>query len=107
RCCRRRSGSRRASATWSRPRPCQIHETRPDMTEVVFPRLSEKEPDAEGVLATWFVSDGDHVAGGQLLGAGMGEDAAGEVLAPAAGEVRLLVGEDQRARQGEVIAGVD
>jgi hypothetical protein len=35
---------------------------------VLFPRLSEKEPDAEGVLATWFVSDGDQVASGQLLG---------------------------------------
>jgi len=34
------------------------------MAEVVFPRLSENEPDAEGVLATWFVSDGDQVAGG-------------------------------------------
>ena len=37
------------------------------MAEVLFPRLSEEEPDAEGVLATWFVSDGDQVASGQLL----------------------------------------
>jgi len=77
------------------------------MAEVVFPRLSEKEPDAEGVLATWFVGDGDQVATGQLLGEVMVEKVSGEVLAPAAGRIRLLVAEDQTAHQGEVIARVD
>jgi pyruvate/2-oxoglutarate dehydrogenase complex dihydrolipoamide acyltransferase (E2) component len=77
------------------------------MAEVVFPRLSEQEPDAEGVLATWFVSDGDQVASGQLLAEVMVEKVSGEVLAPAAGRVSLLVAEDQAARQGEVIARVD
>ena len=77
------------------------------MAKVVFPRLSEKEPDAEGVLATWFVSDGDQVASGQLLGEVMVEKVSGDVLAPAGGQVRLLVSEDQTARQGEVIAQVD
>ena len=77
------------------------------MADVLFPRLSEKEPTAEGVLATWFVRDGDQVASGQLLAEVMVEKASGEVLAPAAGQVRLLVGEDQTARQGEVIARVD
>jgi pyruvate/2-oxoglutarate dehydrogenase complex dihydrolipoamide acyltransferase (E2) component len=37
----------------------------------------------------------------------MVEKVSGEVLAPAAGQVRVLVGEDQTARQGEVIAQVD
>jgi pyruvate/2-oxoglutarate dehydrogenase complex dihydrolipoamide acyltransferase (E2) component len=77
------------------------------MADVLFPRLSEAEPGAEGVLATWFVRDGDQVASGQLLAEVMVEKASGEVLAPAAGQVRLLVGEDQTARQGEVIARVD
>jgi pyruvate/2-oxoglutarate dehydrogenase complex dihydrolipoamide acyltransferase (E2) component len=76
------------------------------VAEVVFPRLSENEPDAEGVLATWFVGDGDQVASGQLLGEVMVEKVSGDVLAPAAGEVRLLVGEDQTVRQGEVIARI-
>jgi len=74
---------------------------------VLFPRLSEQEPAAEGVLATWFVSDGDQVAGGQLLGEVMVEKVSGEVIAPTSGRVRLLVSEDQTARQGEVIAQVD
>ena len=74
---------------------------------MLFPRLSEQEPAAEGVLATWFVSDGDQVAGGQLLGEVMVEKVSGEVIAPTSGRVRLLVSEDQTVRQGEVIAQVD
>jgi pyruvate/2-oxoglutarate dehydrogenase complex dihydrolipoamide acyltransferase (E2) component len=77
------------------------------VADVLFPRLSEQEPTAEGVLATWFVSDGDQVAGGQLLGEVMVEKVSGEVVAPASGRVRLLVSEDQTVRQGEVIAQVD
>jgi pyruvate/2-oxoglutarate dehydrogenase complex dihydrolipoamide acyltransferase (E2) component len=37
----------------------------------------------------------------------MVEKVSGEVLAPTGGQVRLLVGEDQTARQGEVIARID
>ncbi len=77
------------------------------MADVVFPRLSEQDPIAEGVLATWFVSDGDQVANGQLLGEVMVDKVSGEVVAPAAGQVRLLVAEEQTARQGDVIARVD
>ena len=77
------------------------------MADVLFPRLSEQEPTAEGVLATWFVSDGDQVAGGQLLGEVMVEKVSGEVVAPTSGRVRLLVSEDQAVRQGEVIAEVN
>lgn len=77
------------------------------MTDVRFPQLSQEQPDAEGVLATWFVGDGDQVASGQLLGEVIVEKVSGEVLAPAAGRVRLLVAEDQTARQGVVIARVE
>ena len=77
------------------------------MADVLFPRLSEQEPTAEGVLATWFVGDGDQVASGQLLGEVMVDKVSGEVVAPTSGRVRLLVGEDQTAHQGDVIAEVD
>ena len=76
------------------------------MADVLFPRLSEEEPNAEGVLATWFVSEGDQVASGQLLGEVMVEKVSGEVNAPTSGRVHLLVSEDQTVRQGEVIAQV-
>jgi pyruvate/2-oxoglutarate dehydrogenase complex dihydrolipoamide acyltransferase (E2) component len=77
------------------------------VADVLFPQLSEEDPNAEGVLATWFVSDGEQVAGGQLLGEVMVDKVSGEVVAPATGHVRLLVAEDQAARQGDVIAQVD
>jgi pyruvate/2-oxoglutarate dehydrogenase complex dihydrolipoamide acyltransferase (E2) component len=77
------------------------------VTDVKFPQLSEDQPDAEGVLATWFVRDGDQVASGQLLGEVMVEKVSGDVVAPAAGRVRLLVAEDQTTRQGAVIAQVE
>lgn len=77
------------------------------MADVLFPRLSEKDPNAEGVLSTWFVADGDQVGDGQLLGEVMVEKVSGEVLAPAAGRVALLAGEEQAVHQGEVIARVE
>lgn len=77
------------------------------MADVFFPQLSEEDPTAEGVLATWFVSDGDQVAGGQLLGEVMVDKVSAEVVAPAAGHVHFLVAEEQTARQGDVIAHVD
>jgi pyruvate/2-oxoglutarate dehydrogenase complex dihydrolipoamide acyltransferase (E2) component len=77
------------------------------VADVLFPQLSEEDPTAEGVLATWFVSDGEQVAGGQLLGEVMVDKVSGEVVAPAAGHVHLLVAEEQTARQGDVIAHVD
>jgi pyruvate/2-oxoglutarate dehydrogenase complex dihydrolipoamide acyltransferase (E2) component len=77
------------------------------VTEVFFPQLSEKDPIAEGVLATWFVSDGDQVASGQLLGEVMVDKVSAEVVAPATGYFHLLVAEGQIAQQGDVIARVD
>jgi len=37
----------------------------------------------------------------------MVDKVSGEVVAPAAGHVRLLVAEEQTARQGDIIAHVD
>lgn len=76
------------------------------MPEVLFPKLSENEPTAEGVLATWFVADGDQVASGQLIAEVMVDKVSAEVTAPAGGRIRLLVSEDQPVRQGEAIAKV-
>lgn len=76
------------------------------MADVLFPKLSDKDPAAEGVLSTWFVSDGEQVADGQLLGEVMVDKVSGEVVAPASGRVRLIVEEEQAARQGDVIARI-
>jgi pyruvate/2-oxoglutarate dehydrogenase complex dihydrolipoamide acyltransferase (E2) component len=77
------------------------------MTEVVFPSLSKENPDAEGVLATWFVSDGSVVAADQLIAEVQVDKVSAEVSAPGAGTVHLLVKEEEAVRQGAVIARID
>jgi pyruvate/2-oxoglutarate dehydrogenase complex dihydrolipoamide acyltransferase (E2) component len=77
------------------------------MTEVVFPSLSTENPEAEGVVATWFVADGEHVQADQLLAEVQVDKVAVEVPAPVAGTVRLLVAEDTAVVQGTAIARID
>jgi pyruvate/2-oxoglutarate dehydrogenase complex dihydrolipoamide acyltransferase (E2) component len=77
------------------------------MTDVLFPPLSKETPDAEGVLATWFVSDGATVAADQLLAEVQVDKVSAEVPAPAGGVVHLLVGEEATVRQGAPIARID
>ncbi|MGZ4436631.1 MAG: biotin/lipoyl-containing protein [Nocardioidaceae bacterium] len=77
------------------------------MTEVPFPPLSKDTPEAEGVLATWFVDDGATVTPGQLLAEVQVDKVSAEVPSPAGGVVHRLVVEDQAVRQGEPIARID
>lgn len=76
------------------------------MTDVLFPALDESDPDAEGVLATWFVADGETVTSGQLLGEVQVQKVDAEITAPVSGVVHLLVAEDDAVRQGQPIATV-
>ncbi|GHE82243.1 hypothetical protein GCM10017786_11290 [Amycolatopsis deserti] len=77
------------------------------MTDVLFPLLSEKDPDAEGVVATWFVHDGERVAEGDLLAEVALDKADVEISSPAAGIVRLLAKEGDALVQGALIARVE
>jgi pyruvate/2-oxoglutarate dehydrogenase complex dihydrolipoamide acyltransferase (E2) component len=77
------------------------------MTDVVFPPLSKETPDAEGVLATWFVSEGATVTADQLLAEVQVDKVSAEVPAPTGGVVHLLVPEDATVRQGRPIARID
>ena len=74
---------------------------------VLFPALSKETSDAEGVLATWFVSEGSTVVPDQLLAEVLVDKVAAEVPAPAGGVVHLLVAEEAVVRQGEPIARID
>ena len=76
------------------------------MTSIVFPRLSDKDPDGEGVVATWFVDDGATVTVGQLVAEVAVEKVDAEVFAPADGTISITVAEGQAARQGGVIATI-
>ena len=76
------------------------------MTEVLFPTLSEQQPQSEGVLSTWFVSDGDSVKQDQLLAEVQVDKVSAEVPAPAPGVITLLVKEDDAVIQGTPIARI-
>jgi pyruvate/2-oxoglutarate dehydrogenase complex dihydrolipoamide acyltransferase (E2) component len=77
------------------------------MTLVPFPPLSKETPGAEGVLATWFVSEGSTVVPDQLLAEVQVDKVTAEVPSPAAGVVHLLVAEEAVVRQGAPIARID
>ncbi|GAA1148873.1 hypothetical protein GCM10009606_29470 [Nocardioides aquiterrae] len=74
---------------------------------MLFPALSKETAGAEGVLATWFVSDGATVAADQLLAEVQVDKVAAEVPAPVGGVVHLLVAEEEVVRQGAPIARID
>ena len=77
------------------------------MTDVAFPPLSKQAPDAEGVLATWFVEDGDTVQEDQLLAEVQVDKVSAEIPAPVSGVVRRLVEQDTVVRQGTPIARIE
>lgn len=77
------------------------------MTEVVFPTMSTEDEDAEGVVATWFVRDGETVAQDQIIAEVQVDKVSAEVPAPRAGTVRLLVDEEAVVRQGQPIARIE
>ncbi len=75
--------------------------------DVLFPPLSKENPDTEGVLATWFVAEGDVVTPDQLLAEVQVDKVDAEVPAPAGGVVHLLVPEGAAVTQGTPIARID
>lgn len=77
------------------------------MTDVLFPALSKESPEAVGVLATWFVSEGATVSPAQLIAEVQVDKVAAEVVAPVAGVVHLLVDEEASVVQGAPIARID
>lgn len=77
------------------------------MTEVPFPALSRQDPAARGVVATWFVRDGERVDAQQTLAEVQVDKVTVEVPAPTGGVVRLLVEEGAEVGQGDPIATVE
>ena len=76
------------------------------MTDVLFPSLSKENPDTEGILATWFVSDGAAVAADQLIAEVQVDKVSADVVAPVAGVIHLLVAEEAVVTQGAPIARI-
>jgi len=76
------------------------------MTEVLLPILALERPQADGVVATWFVTDGQVVTAGQLLAEVQVDKVSQEVPAPVGGVVHLLAPEGRAVPQGSVIARI-
>lgn len=75
--------------------------------DVPFPVVFEDRPDAEGVVGTWFVEDGESVTTGQVIAEIQVEKISQDLEAPGDGVVRLLVAESEGVSQGTVIARID
>jgi len=73
---------------------------------IAFPVMS-KEPDATGVVATWFVKSGETVTAGQVIAEVMVDKVSVDIEAPTSGVVTLLVEEEASVAQGDAIARID
>lgn len=77
------------------------------MTAVVFPTIDAGNADAEGVVSTWYATDGSTVAADQLIAEVSVDKASMDVNAPASGTLRVVVDEGAVAQQGATIATID
>lgn len=77
------------------------------MTAIVFPAVDPDNADAEGVVSTWYATDGSAVVADQLIAEVSVDKASLDVNAPAAGILHVVIGEGEVARQGTTIATVD
>ena len=77
------------------------------ITEVPFPVMSQDEPDAEGVVGTWFVNHGEQVAAGQVIAEVQVDKVSQEVEAPVAGTMYQYVAEGVGITQGAPLARID
>lgn len=73
---------------------------------IAFPEMSN-DPEAEGVVATWFVQTGETVKAGQVIAEVMVDKVSVDVEAPIAGVITCLVEEEGVAKQGQDIARID
>lgn len=76
------------------------------MSDVLFPMMTgdASEP---GVLATWYVADGEVVAEKHLIAEVTINKVDAEIYAPVAGTVTLRVEEGEEVAQGAVIASIE
>ena len=75
--------------------------------DVVFPPVSVKEPEAQGVVGTWFVLDGEPVTEGQLIAEVQVDKVSSDLHAPATGHLWHAVSEGEGTQQGAVIAIIE
>jgi pyruvate/2-oxoglutarate dehydrogenase complex dihydrolipoamide acyltransferase (E2) component len=69
--------------------------------------MSKDDPEAEGIVGTWFAREGQAVKAGQVIAEAQVEKVSQDVEAPAAGVIHLRVAEEAPVHQGDVIATID
>ncbi|MEM8924793.1 MAG: lipoyl domain-containing protein [Actinomycetota bacterium] len=77
------------------------------ITEVTFPVMSPDEPEAEGVVGTWFVNHGEPVRAGQVIAEVQVDKVDQEVEAPVDGTMYQYVAEGVAIAQGAPLARID
>lgn len=77
------------------------------ITEIAFPVMSESEPEAEGVVGTWFVNHGESVIEGQVIAEVQVDKVSRDVEAPVAGVMYQYVAEGVGIVQGAPLARID
>jgi pyruvate/2-oxoglutarate dehydrogenase complex dihydrolipoamide acyltransferase (E2) component len=73
---------------------------------ITFPEMSN-DPEADGVLATWFVNTGEPVKAGQVIAEVMVDKVSVDIEAPVDGVITCLVEEEGVAKQGQEIARIE
>lgn len=73
---------------------------------ITFPEMSN-DPDAQGVVATWFAQTGETVKAGQIVAEVMVDKVSLDIESPADGTITCLVDEEGTAKQGQEIARID
>ena len=73
---------------------------------ITFPEMSN-DPEAQGVVATWFARTGESVKAGQVIAEVMVDKVSVDVEAPIDGVITCLVEEEGIAKQGQEIARID
>jgi len=73
---------------------------------ISFPEMSN-DPEADGVVATWFVKTGETVKAGQVIAEVMVDKVSVDVEAPVDGVITCLVEEEGVAKQGQEIARIE
>ncbi|GAB2179700.1 lipoyl domain-containing protein [Dongia sp. agr-C8] len=75
-------------------------------TQVAVPKDLWEE-DLPGIVSAWLFEDGDPVQEGDLIAELMVEKTAYDLVAPAAGHLKILVQPEQPFQRGDVVARIE
>lgn len=75
------------------------------MTDIVI--ADNLWDEGEAAISAWLYADGDRVAAGTIVAELMVEKSTMEVIAPAAGRLRILVAAEEPVAKGQIVARLE